>query len=175
MAGGGGAEIDRVLEIVVGEINSLAEPQADGPPVTLTLGGSVVSGTIIPDWQWFDEVEHAARAAFTVHTGGSIDDEHGGWARLLRGVSEMLVRDREERRAAQSVIEGLSERYRRVLAGQDRTTYIHLGEARVFTAGVSPLPPGGMHWRGRLSKGSGWAFGHLGEPSPASVEDPNNT
>jgi hypothetical protein len=30
MAGVGGAEIDRVLEIVVGEINSLAEPQADG-------------------------------------------------------------------------------------------------------------------------------------------------
>src|SRR4051794_1423637 len=60
MAGSGGAEIDRVLEIVVGEINSLAEPQADGPPVVLTLGGSVVSGTIIPDWQWFDEVEHAA-------------------------------------------------------------------------------------------------------------------
>ena len=65
-----------VLEIVVGEINSLAEPQGGGPPVVLTLGASVVSGTIIPDWQWFDEVEHAARAGFTVHTGGSIDDEH---------------------------------------------------------------------------------------------------
>ena len=81
-------------------------------------------------------------------------------------------RDRDDR-ATQSVIGGLSERYRRVLAGQDRTTYIHLGEARVFTAGVSPQPPGGMHWRGRLSKVSGWSFGHLGEPSPASVEDPN--
>jgi hypothetical protein len=87
----------------------------------------------------------------------------------------MLVRDREEHRAAQSVIGGLSERYRRVLAGEDRTTYIHLGEARVFTAGVSPLPPGGMHWRGRLSEVSGWSFGHLDEPSPASVEDPNDT
>ena len=43
MAGSGGAEIDRVLEIVVAEINSLAEPQGGGPPVTLTLGGSVVS------------------------------------------------------------------------------------------------------------------------------------
>ena len=43
---GGIVEIDRVLEIVVGEINSLAEPQGGGPPVTLTLGGSVVSGTI---------------------------------------------------------------------------------------------------------------------------------
>ena len=122
MAGSGGAEIDRVLEIVVREINSLAEPQGGGPPVTLTLGGSVVSGTIIPDWQWFDEVEHAAGAGFTVHTGGSIDDEHGGWARLFRGVSESLVRDREEHRAVQNVVGGLSERYRRLLAQEDRTS-----------------------------------------------------
>ena len=121
MAGGGGAEIDRVLEIVVGEINSLAEPQAGGPHVTLMLGGSVVGGTIIPDWQWFTEVEHAARAGFTVHTGGSIDDEHGGWARLFRGVSESLTRDREERRVVQNLAGGLSERYRRLLAEEDRS------------------------------------------------------
>ena len=73
MARSGGAEIDRVLEIVVGEINSLAEPQGGGPPVTLTLGGSVVSGTIIPDWQWFDEVEHAARAQIPIIIGLRLD------------------------------------------------------------------------------------------------------
>jgi hypothetical protein len=162
MASSGGAEIDRVLEIVVAEINSLAEPQGGGPPVTLTLGGSVVSGTIIPDWQWFDEVEHAARAGFTVHTGGSIDDEHGGWARLFRGVSESLVRDREEHRAVQNVVGGLSERYRRLLAQEDRTSYIHLSSARVLAPGAGPLQ-GGMHWRGRLSEVSGWSFGHLDE------------
>ena len=140
MARSGGAEIDRVLEIVVGEINSLSEPQGGGPPVTLTLGGSVVSGTIIPDWQWFDEVEHAARAGFTVHTGGSIDDEHGGWARLFRGVSESLVRDREEHRTVQNVVGGLSERYRSLLAQADRTSYIHLSSARVLAPGGGPLP-----------------------------------
>ena len=166
MAGSGGAEIDRVLEIVVAEINSLAEPQGGGPPVTLTLGGSVVSGTIIPDWQWFDEVEHAAGAGFTVHTGGSIDDEHGGWARLFRGVSESLVRDREEHRTVQNVVGGLSERYRSLLAQEDRTSYIHLSGARVLTPGGGPLPPGGVHWRGRLSAVSGWSFGHLDEATP---------
>jgi hypothetical protein len=162
MAGGGGAEIDRVLEIVVGEINSLAEPQAGGPHVTLMLGGSVVGGTIIPDWQWFTEVEHAARAGFTVHTGGSIDDEHGGWARLFGGVSESLTRDREERRVVQNLAGGLSERYRRLLAEEDRSSYIHLNNARVLASGVGPLQ-GGMHWRGRLSAVSGWSFGHLDE------------
>ena len=126
MARHGDTEIDRALEVVVSEINSLAERQDGGPGVVLTVGGLVIGGTIIPDWQWFEEVEHAARAAFIVHTGGSIDDEHGGWARLLRGVSESLVRDREEHRAAQNVIGGLSESYRRLLAREDRTTYIHL-------------------------------------------------
>jgi hypothetical protein len=110
-----------------------------------------------------------------VHTGGSIDDEHGGWARLLRGVSESLVRDREEHRAAQNAIAGLSESYRHLLAREDRTTHIHLSDARVLASGASPLPPGGMHWRGRLSEVSGWSFGHLGEPSPASVEDSDRT
>ena len=162
MARSGGAEIDRVLEIVVGEINSLSEAQGGGPPVTLVLGGSVVSGMIIPDWQWFDEVEHAARAGFTVHTGGSIDDEHGGWAGLFRGVSESLVRDREEHRAVQNVAGGLCERYRRLLAQEDRTSYIHLSNARVLAPGVGPLQ-GGIHWRGRLSEISGWSFGHLDE------------
>jgi hypothetical protein len=174
MARRGDTEIDRALAVVVSEINSLAERQNGGPGVVVTVGGLVIGGTIIPDWQWFDEVEHAARAAFTVHTGGSIDDEHGGWARLLRGISESLVRDREEHRAAQNVIGGLSESYRRLLAREDRTTYIHLSDARVLASGVSPLPPGGMHWRGRLSEVSGWSFGHLGESS-ASVEGPDHT
>jgi hypothetical protein len=163
------------VEVVVGQINALRERQDGGPAVVLTLGGLVVGGTIIPDWQWFEEVEHAASAAFTVHSGGYIDDEHGGWARLFRGVSESLVRDREEHRAAENVIEGLSERYRRLLAQEDRTTYIHLKDARVLAPSASPLPPGGMPWRGRLSQLSGWSFGHFGEPSSASVEEPGQS
>src|SRR3954449_4270496 len=162
MARHGDTEIDGALEVVASEINSLSERQDGGPGVVLTAGGLVIAGTIIPDWQWFDEVEHVARAAFTVHTGGSIDDEHGGWARLLRGVSESLVRDREEHRAVQNMVGGLSERYRRLLAQEDRTSYIHLNNARVLSSGVGPLQ-GGMHWRGRLSEVSGWSFGHLDE------------
>jgi hypothetical protein len=139
----------------------------------LTLGGLVVSGTIIPDWQWFDDVEHAARAAFVVHVGGCIDDEHGGWARLFKGAAESLAKDHAERRAAREVTKGLPDRYQRLVAQQDQTTYIHLTEARVVAPGVSPLPAAGMHWRGRLSEISGWSFGHLGgEPPTDAVEPP---
>ncbi|GAA0922074.1 hypothetical protein GCM10009559_05280 [Pseudonocardia zijingensis] len=166
---GGVPQVDRALATVVGAINDLTEIQDDGPGVVLTLGGLVVSGTVIPDWQWFDEVEHAARAAFVVHTGGSIDDEHGGWASLFEGVAESLVQARNERRFAREATARLSARYQHLVAQEDRTTYIHLRDARVIAAGVSPLPVAGMYWRGRMSEVSGWSFGHLGaEPPPAA-------
>src|SRR5205085_9179283 len=76
--GRGMPQIDQALQAVVRTIDALTEPQDGGPGVVLTLGGLVVNGTIIPAWQWFHEVEHSARAAFVVHAGGSIDDEHGG-------------------------------------------------------------------------------------------------
>jgi hypothetical protein len=58
-----------------------------------------------------------------VHLGGSIDDEHGGWARLFKGAAESLAKDHAERRAARQVIEGLPDRYQRLLTQQDRITY----------------------------------------------------
>jgi hypothetical protein len=165
-------QIDQALEAVVGAIDALTEPQDGGPGVVLTLGGLVVNGTIIPAWQWFQEVEHSARAAFVVHVGGSIDDEHGGWARLFQGAGESVANDHAERRAAREATEGLPDRYRRLVAQQDQTVYIHLTQARVVAAGVSPLPAAGMHWRGRLSEISGWSFGHLGvEPPTAPAQD----
>ncbi len=170
---GGVPQVDRALETVVGAINALTELQDDGPGVVLTLGGVVVSGTVVPDWQWFDEVEHAARAAFVVHTGGSVDDEHGGWASLFEGVAESLVQARDEHRAAREATKHLSDRYQSLLAQQDRTTYIHLRGARVVAAGVSPLPVAGMYWRGRLSEVSGWSFGHLGAEPPAAAGQNN--
>ena len=87
---GGVPQVDQALETVVAAINALPDLQDDGPGVVLTLGGLVISGTVIPDWQWFDEVEHAARAGFVVHTGGSIDNEHGGWARPVPGRRRVL-------------------------------------------------------------------------------------
>lgn len=163
---GEGVPRDRALEAVVATINAMTERQDDGPGVVLTVGGLVLSGTVIPDWQWFDEVEHQARAAFVVHTGGSIDDEHGGWATLFEGVAESLRQARDEQQAAREATERLPDRYRHCLAQDDRADYIHLREAGVI-GGVSSQPVAGMHWRGRLSEISGWSFGHLGAAPPA--------
>jgi hypothetical protein len=164
---GGVPQVDHALETVVAAINALPDRQDDGPGVVLTLGGLVISGTVIPDWQWFDEVEHVARAGFVVHAGGSIDDEHGGWARLFQGVAESLAQARDEHRAACEATDHLSDRYQRLIAQEDRTNFIHLRDT-VIAAGVSSAPVAGMHWRGRLSEISGWSFGHLHAEPPAA-------
>jgi hypothetical protein len=153
-------EIDRTLANLVAVIDALPSARSDGPGVTLTLSGLVVSGRVIPQWQWFDEVEHASRAAFTVHTGGSIDDEHGGWANLFKADHESAVTDRDEYLKVEATIRSLPERYRRRIAQRERPHFIHLSGTRVFAADAAhPLPAGGMHWRGRLSQVSGWSFG----------------
>ena len=164
--------IDQVLQTMVGAIDAVTERQDGGSAVVLTLGGLVVSGKIIPDWQWFEEVEHAARAAFVVHVGGCIDDEHGGWARLFTRAAESVAKDHAERRTPREVTEGLPDRYRYLVARQDQTVYIHLTQARVMAAGISAVPAAGMHWRGRLSEISGWSFGHLRvDPPTTSAQD----
>ena len=145
-------EIDRTLANLVAVIDTLSSRQSDGPGVTLTLSGLVLSGRVITRWQWFDEVEHASRASFTVHAGGSIDDEHGGWASLFRVDHESAVRDRDEYLSARNTIQNLPERYQRRIE-ELQPQFIHLSETRVFTsAHSSPLPASGMHWRGRLSE-----------------------
>jgi len=166
-------EIDDALAILVEIIDKMSPPKSEGPGVILTLSGLVVSGRVIPHWQWFDEVEHASRAAYTVHTGGSVDDEHGGWATLFKGVSESLTQNHGEYAAAKDAIRSLPERYQQRLAHIDPTNFIHLREARVFSPRGTGLPGNGMHWRGRLSEVSGWSFGLLEAAPPAdAIEEP---
>jgi hypothetical protein len=168
-------EIDETLATLVEAIDQMSPPKSEGPGVTLTLSGMVVSGRVIPHWQWFDDIEHASRAAFTVHTGGSIDDEHGGWATLFKGVSQSLRQDRDEYAAAKDAVQSLPQRYQPRLAEISPTRFIHLREARVFSPQGAGLPNNGMHWRGRLSEVSGWSFGLLETAPPtAATENPGH-
>lgn len=167
-------EIDDTLASLVEVIDTMSPPPSEGPGVILTLSGLVVSGRIIPHWQWFEEVEHAARAAFTVHTGGSIDDEHGGWATLFGNVSESLTRDHAEYVSAKDALASLPERYQQRLAHIDPTHFIHLREARVFAPGGAALPGSGMRWRGRLCAVTGWSFGLLDATAAGAGDSPGH-
>lgn len=154
---------DGTLAVLVDVVNSLSERQADGPSVILTLGGLIVSGVVIPSWQWYEEVEEDLREAY-VRSGGDPASEDAGWAMLFKEVGQKVAQQDAEKRVAMEAGEGLAERYRRALGRQDITTFIHLKDARVFTPGQEGMPRNGMYWRGRLSQLAGWAFGLL-EPA----------
>jgi hypothetical protein len=110
-----------------------------------------------------------------VHTGGSIDDEHGGWATLFKKVNESLTHNHNEHAVAKDALDSLPERYQQRLAHLDPTHFLHLREARVFASNGTALPGSGMHWRGRLSAVSGWSFGLL-EPTPpvGTIDNPGH-
>lgn len=57
---------------------------------------------------------------------------------------------RDEYLAARDAMQGLSDRYQRLLDESERAGYVHLREARVFSPGDPPLPGNGMYRRGRL-------------------------
>ena len=79
-------------------------------------------------------VGHAQPVPFVVHTGCSVDDEHGGWARLFNGVAQSLMQARDEHRAARAATERLADRYQRVLAPRRRHLF-RGGGAREGAAG----------------------------------------
>ncbi|HEV7933255.1 MAG TPA: hypothetical protein VGP70_13235 [Actinomadura sp.] len=63
---------------------------------------------------------------------------------------DTLVNKRDEYLAARDAMQGLSDRYQRLLDESERAGYVHLREARVFSPGDPPLPGNGMYRRGRF-------------------------
>jgi hypothetical protein len=136
------------------------EGAASGGVVAKRVGGAeqkcigsgrlVVSGTLIPDRQWFEDVDRAARDA-RVAGGGDPEAEQAGLPGLGAAMGrDTLVNKRDEYLAARDAMQGLSDRYQRLLNESERAGYVHLREARVFSPGDPPLPGNGMYRRGRL-------------------------
>lgn len=153
-------EIDGVLALLVTALNSMPDRCEDGPPLTLTVQGLLISGKVIPDWEWFEDVEQLCKDTW-VASGGP-DTGNQGWAEFFKMGKKGMLQGRSEARAVQGVIQDLAQRYRDALLDVDRPTYIHLRDARAFPAsGASPIPTAGTYWRGRLADVSGWWFGTL--------------
>ncbi len=144
------AEPDRVLGVMIDMLNSRKEPVDAGIWVALTVRGTLVSGEIIPHWQWFDEQTEQygeeSHVAYFASVMKQSRDEHV--VLLEKDESELTAADRDEL--------------------DRRPAFVHLRHARSFIP--QPVPRGGHYWRGRLEDVSGWSFGKLrGEDEPASV------
>ena len=150
---------DEVLAILVSVINSSEKRVDEGPGVVLTVGGQVISGKVIPNWQWFEDVRNGSRDAFIAAGGDPEADHEGGFALLFREMAKNLVERAKEFAAAKDAVENLAPHFQQMIAEQDTPGFIHLHEARAYAPGSIGLPANGMYWRGRLSEVSGWAFG----------------
>ncbi len=108
-------------------------------PVTLTIGGSIVTGTMISGYAYFEELAKTFESAPT--TIPSLRDSIAG---LMRGYTAIYP----DNPAKES--------------GPD--PFIHLKNAEFWAPGQSPLAAGKeVLWRGRLSSVDGFSIGRFEE------------
>jgi hypothetical protein len=135
-------EPDSVLGMYVAQMDRLTDPVEPGVPLSLTVHGLLVSGELIPQWQWFLEVselnEH--QDAFYV-----------GMAEHVKEQSD-LAHDAVKLRDT-----GGEVTHRQHNALMTPTRYIHLRNARIHSPDRSGEEP--CLWRGRLCDVSGWTPG----------------
>ena len=134
-------EPDAVLGTYVAQMDRLSEPVDPGVPLSLTVHGVLVSGELIPQWQWFAEVSERNNHedAFFLGTAEHVKEQSD--------LAHAAIRLRDT---------GGEVSHRQHTALMAPTRYIHLRNARIHT----PTPSdGGALWRGRLSDVSGWVPG----------------
>jgi hypothetical protein len=153
------AVIDAVLLTLVRSMNGKTEIASDfdGIGVALSLGGSTISGKLIPNWLWFKKVEQNLR------------DQEDQYQIMTSGLREVfdffgneMISLRNEANEIFDVLSKVPERVRPSLAAADRTEFIHLEDARIFYPGQPGMPANGMLWRGRLRDIAGWSLGVFG-------------
>jgi hypothetical protein len=135
-------EPDSVLGMYVAQMDRLAEAVDPGVSLSLTVHGLLVSGELIPQWQWFIEVselndhEDAFYTGMAEHVKEQSDLAHGA----------IKLRD-----------SGGEVTHRQHNALMTATRYIHLRNARIHSPDRAAEEP--CLWRGRLCDVSGWTPG----------------
>lgn len=134
-------EHDEVLGILIGAHNKMKEAVEEGTWVILNARGSLISGELLPAWQWFTEqAELHGEDTFFAILADNIKKAHDKDMELLKKEPEDLTRD---------------EHFRL----WDPPIHIHLRNARNFLP--EPVPMNGYYWRGRIDEISGWSLGRL--------------
>lgn len=136
------AEPDSVLTTYVSLMDQLNEPAEPGIALSLTVHGLVVTGELIPQWQWFAELSELNNYEDAFYTG---------MAEYVKEQSDLAHEAVKVRDSGRDVT------HKQHLALSAPTRYVHLRGAQV--GGVRTQA--GL-WRGRLSAVSGWSPGRPG-------------
>jgi hypothetical protein len=134
------SEPDSVLGTYVAQMDRLTEPVNPGVPLSLSVHGLLVSGELIPQWQWFAEVSELNdhEDAFYVGTAENVKEQSD--------LAHDAIKNRDT---------GGEVTHRQHTALMTPTRYIHLRNTRIHRPGTL----GGSLWRGRLADVSGWMPG----------------
>ena len=134
---------DKVLDTYVAQMDRLTEPVDPGVQLSLTVHGLLVSGELIPQWQWFAEVSEMSNNEDAFYTGMA---EH---VKEQSDLAHAAVKLRDT---------GGEVTHRQYTALTAPTSYIHLRNARIHSPDHTGR--GGCLWRGRLCDVSGWTPGY---------------
>lgn len=145
--------VDETLRIWVASTNASTERRdsESGGTITVTSNGAVISGRMIPGWQWF--ADHGSE-----DTGPSDDD---------RRVADLFEKEESD----------LSEEEVAFLESH-QPNYLHLGWSHIFVGGLGGVLPSTveldepMTMRIRLSSIDGWSLSMF---SPKPREDAEAT
>lgn len=137
------AEPDSVLATYVSLMDQLNEPVDPGIALSLTVGGVVVDGELIPQWQWFAELSE-------------LNDHEDAF---YVGMAEYVKEQSDLAHAAVKLRDvGGEVTHKQYLALSAPTKYIHLRNASVFI-GAQEAKVHRRLWRGRLCDVAGWTPG----------------
>ncbi|MFF5078124.1 hypothetical protein ACQPZJ_23335 [Actinoplanes sp. CA-054009] len=136
------AEPDGVLATYVSQMDRLSDAVDPGVPLGLSVGGLLISGELIPQWQWFAEVSELNdhEDAFYVGTAEHVKEQSD--------LAHAAIKSRDV---------GDEVTQRQYAALMTPTRYIHLRNARIHYPGTQATK--GRLWRGRLADISGWTPG----------------
>lgn len=137
------SEPDNVLGTYVAQMDRLTEPVSPGVPLSLSVHGLLVSGELIPQWQWFAEVSELNdhEDAFYVGTAENVKEQSD--------LAHDAIKNRDT---------GGEVTHRQHTALMAPTRYIHLRNTRIHSPGARGDGAGTL-WRGRLADVSGWTPG----------------
>ena len=119
-----------------------------GIGVTVHAGGTIVSGTLIADTEYYQLL--AERVRIALPDDESAEDFAGGvdrWARLIAGEDGKEEPNGEKEPADQR------------LMSTRGTSYLHLKDAAIGSSLADLSPQQRVLWRGRLSSIDGWMLG----------------
>ncbi|WP_250008443.1 hypothetical protein [Actinoplanes sp. M2I2] len=134
---------DSVLGTYVAQMDRLTEPVSPGVPLSLSVHGLLISGELIPQWQWFAEVSEL---------NDHEDPFYVGTAEQVKEQSDLAHQAIRIRDAGGEV----TQRQHTALIAPTR--YIHLRNTRIHSPGMH-VSEAGRLWRGRLADVSGWTPG----------------